>query len=168
MTLSRRSILAASLSLALPVRALADTRLFTDSQFVERDRFSVEIVGKGPDLVFVPGLSSSRDTWRATAERLKGSYRLHLIQLAGFAGEPARANATGEFMVPVADAIDAYLVEARLAPATYVGHSLGGTLGLYLAQKQPAHFKKMMVVDSLPFLALAMGFPTAPLVAWKG
>ena len=57
-------------------------RLFPDSQMIVRDRISVEVSGKGPDLVFVPGLASSRQTWRATAERLRAHYRLHLVPVA--------------------------------------------------------------------------------------
>ena len=126
-------------------------RLFGDSRLVVRDRFSDEIVGKGPDLVFIPGLASSRVTWKATAERLRGHYRLHLIQIAGFAGEPTRGNATGDVLIPTAEAIDAYLVEQKLTPATVIGHSLGGTTTLYLAEKHPEHLKKALMVDALPF-----------------
>ena len=126
-------------------------KLFTDSRLVVRDRFSDEIVGKGPDLVLIPGLASSRATWKATAERLRGHYRLHLIQIAGFAGEPARGNAGGEVLIPTAEAIDAYLVEQKLTPATLIGHSLGGTTTLYLAEKHGAHLKKALMVDALPF-----------------
>jgi pimeloyl-[acyl-carrier protein] methyl ester esterase len=126
-------------------------KLFPDSKVVVRDRFSDEVVGKGPDLVFIPGLASSRATWRATAERLRGHYRLHLIQIAGFAGEPARANAAGDVLVPTAEAIDAYLVEQKLSPATAIGHSLGGTTLLYLSEKHPEHLKKVLIVDALPF-----------------
>jgi pimeloyl-ACP methyl ester carboxylesterase len=118
---------------------------------VVRDRFSDEIVGKGPDLVFIPGLASSRLTWKATAQRLRGHYRLHLIQIAGFAGEPARGNATGDVLIPTAEAVDAYLVEQRLTPATVIGHSLGGTTTLYLAEKHGDHLKKALMVDALPF-----------------
>ncbi|HUO92136.1 MAG TPA: alpha/beta hydrolase [Rhizomicrobium sp.] len=128
---------------------------------VVRDRFSDEIVGQGPDLVFIPGLASSRDTWKSVAERLKDHYRLHLIQVAGFAGEPARANAQGPVLVPTAEAIDAYLVEQHLAPATIIGHSLGGTMILYLAEHHPADLKKAMIVDSLPFYATLMMGPNA-------
>ena len=134
-------------------------RLFADSKLVVRDRFSDEIIGKGPDLVFIPGLSSSRATWKATAERLRGKHRLHLIQIAGFSGEPARANATGDVLVPTAEAIDAYLVEQKLTPATLIGHSLGGTTVLYLAEKHPEHLKKAMMVDALPFLPQMQGNP---------
>ena len=148
--------------LAGPAMAQTDpNRLFSDSKIVVRDRFSDEVVGKGPDLVFIPGLASSRTTWKATAERLRGKYRLHLIQVAGFSGEPARGNAAGEVVVPTAEAIDDYLVEQKLSPAVVVGHSLGGTMVLYLAQKRPEHLRKALVVDALPFYAVAMMGPTA-------
>jgi pimeloyl-ACP methyl ester carboxylesterase len=135
-------------------------QLFADSRLVVRDRFSDEIVGKGRDVVFIPGLASSRATWKATAERLRGKYRVHLIQIAGFAGEPARGNAEGDVLIPTAEAIDAYLVEQKLSPATVVGHSLGGTTLIYLAQTHPEHLKKVLIVDALPFLG-GMRSPTA-------
>jgi pimeloyl-[acyl-carrier protein] methyl ester esterase len=126
-------------------------RLFADSKLVVRDRFSDEIVGKGPDLIFMPGLASSRITWKATAERLRGHYRLHLLQVAGFAGEPARGNAGGEVLIPTAEAIDAYLVEQKLTPVTFIGHSLGGTALLYLAEHHADHYRKALIVDAMPF-----------------
>ena len=90
MTRALHGLLAACLGVVLIGfgAARADNRLFPDSKLVPGDRISVEVVGRGPDLIFVPGLASSRDTWRATAERLKGRYRLHLVQVAGFAGDP--------------------------------------------------------------------------------
>ena len=137
------------------------TRLFTDSRLVVRDRITVEVVGQGPDLVFIPGLASSRETWRATAERLRGHYRLHLVQVNGFAGEPAGANTSGEVLIPTAEAIDAYLTEAKLAPATMIGHSLGGTIILYLADHHSEHLKRAFVFDSLPFYGVLFGGPQA-------
>ena len=136
-------------------------RLFADSQIIVQSRISVEVVGHGPDLVFVPGLSSSRETWRTTAERLRGRYRLHLVQVAGFAGEPLRGNAAGEILIPTAEAIDDYLVSQNLTPATLVGHSLGGTMALYLAIHHPDHLKKVMVVDALPYYGVLFGGPAA-------
>lgn len=161
------TLAAAVLALAGPAAAQTDpNRLFADSKLVVRDRFSDEIVGKGPDLVFIPGLSSSRATWKATAERLRGKYRLHLIQVAGFAGEPSRANAQGEILVPTAEAIDAYLVQQKLSPATVIGHSLGGTMSLYLAETHPEHLKKVLIVDALPFFG-GMQSPNATVESVK-
>ncbi len=150
-----RLLLGFAVALAISVPALAQpsdpNRLFSDSKIVIRDRFSDEVVGKGPDLVFIPGLASSRATWKVTAERLRGRYRLHLLQIAGFAGEPSRANASGDVLIPTAEAIDAYIVEQKLSPAVVIGHSLGGTTLLYLSEKHPEHLKKVLIVDALPF-----------------
>jgi pimeloyl-ACP methyl ester carboxylesterase len=128
-------------------------RLFEHSRIVTTDRISVEVIGKGPDVVLIPGLASSRAVWRATAERLKDRYRLHLVQVAGFAGEPPRANASGPVFAPTAQAIDDYIVAARLSPAVVVGHSMGGTIALWLAEHHPDHVKKALVVDALPWVA---------------
>jgi len=136
-------------------------RLFPDSRLTVLDRFSVEVIGHGPDLVLIPGLASSRETWKATAERLKGRYRLHLVQVAGFAGEPARANAAGEVLAPTEEAIDAYIRAQKLAPATVIGHSLGGTMALMLAERHPQDLKKVLLVDAVPFYGMSMAGPTA-------
>ena len=136
-------------------------KLFLDSRMIVRDRISVEVVGHGPDVVLVPGLASSRETWRATAERLRGHYTLHLVNVAGFAGEPARANATSPVVIPTAQAIDAYIVEQKLNRPALIGHSLGGTMGLWLAENRPEHYSKILIVDALPFFGVLMGGPMA-------
>ena len=54
-------ILVALMAVAGPAAAQTDpNRLFADSKLVLRDRFSVEVAGNGPDVVFIPGLASSR------------------------------------------------------------------------------------------------------------
>ena len=142
------------------VPAAPSLKLFADSRIVTRERFSVEVVGAGPDIVLIPGLASSRETWRRTAERLRGRYRLHLVQVAGFAGEPARANAAGPFLDPVLAELDAYMA-ALPKPPIVMGHSLGGTLGLALAERSPARMSRLLIVDSLPFYGVVMGGPSA-------
>ena len=135
-------------------------KLFPDSRMITRDRISVEVVGAGPDIVLIPGLASSRETWRSTAERLRGRYRLHLVQVAGFAGEPARANAAGPVMAPVAADLDAYLLSLPRPPIV-MGHSLGGALGLELAERSPARMSRLLIVDPLPFYGVLAGGPAA-------
>jgi hypothetical protein len=65
-------------------------------------RFSVVIEGatrgSKPDLLLIPGLASSRNVYADEAKLLTTNYRLHLIQLTGFASKPAGANATGPVM----------------------------------------------------------------------
>jgi pimeloyl-ACP methyl ester carboxylesterase len=75
------------------------------------------------------------------------------VQVAGFAGEPARANANGPVLTLTAEAIDSYIRQSGLAPAVVVGHSLGGTMILWLAEHHPEDLKKALVVDAAPWLA---------------
>lgn len=140
--------------------APAPTRLYADSKLVSTDRISVEIVGTGPDVVLIPGLASSRETWRQTADRLRGHYRLHLVQVDGFAGEAAQANAGGPVFDPVAEAISVYLGKFG-HPVPLVGHSLGGTLGLAVAERHPGLISKLMLVDTLPYYGVVFGGPDA-------
>ena len=123
------------------------------------DRLSVEVVGQGPDVILIPGLASSREVWRATADRLKATHRVHLVQLAGFAGEPW-SHGDGAFVQPEVDALARYIREAGLTRPAVVGHSLGGLSGLLLAQRHPALVGRLMTVDSLPFYSAMFG-PTA-------
>lgn len=89
------------------------------------DRLSVEVVGAGPDVILIPGLSSSREVWRATADRLKATHRVHLVQLAGFAGKPW-AHGDGAFVQPEVYELARYIREAGLDRPAVIGHSMGG------------------------------------------
>ncbi len=120
------------------------------------DRLSVEVVGSGPDVILIPGYASSREVWRAEAERLKASHRVHLVQLAGFAGEPW-AHGDGPFVQPMADELARYVREEGLARPTVVGHSMGGMTSLLLAQQHPELVGRVMSVDSLPFFSALFG-----------
>src|ERR1043165_6358547 len=57
-------------------------------------RFSVEVRGSGPDVILIPGLTEGRNVWAGTVRAVPG-YRYHLVQVAGFGGEPARGNERG-------------------------------------------------------------------------
>jgi pimeloyl-ACP methyl ester carboxylesterase len=121
-------------------------------------RFSIVIQGvapgKGADVILIPGLSSSRDVYAAEAKLLTANYRLHLIQIAGFAGEPAGPNATGPILAPVVEQLHQYIVTNHLQPVPVIGHSLGGLLALMLAQAHPDDVSKLLIVDTLPFYGL--------------
>ena len=119
-------------------------------------RFSVLVKGHGPDVILIPGLSSSRDVWSGTVAAVPG-YRYHLIQVAGFAGEKAGANASGAVVAPVADEIARYIAARGLQRPALVGHSMGGTLAMMAAARHPQRVGKVMVVDMLPQPAGLLG-----------
>jgi pimeloyl-ACP methyl ester carboxylesterase len=121
------------------------------------DRITVTVRGKGPDVVLIPGLACSSEVWDATATRLEGRYRLHIVQVAGFAGSLPRANAQGPVVEPTVEAIDAYIKTNKLKAPQVVGHSLGGLMGMMLALEHPEDVRKLMIVDSLPFFGALFG-----------
>ena len=121
------------------------------------DRITVTVKGAGPDVVLIPGLTCSSAVWDATVKQLEGHYRLHLVQVAGFAGTPAGGNATGPVLQPTVDAIDAYIKANKLGAPAVVGHSVGGLMGMMLALQHPEDTGKLMIVDSLPFFCVLFG-----------
>jgi pimeloyl-ACP methyl ester carboxylesterase len=121
------------------------------------DRLSVEVMGQGPDVILIPGFASSREVWRPLAQRLAATHRVHLVQLAGFAGEPW-SHGEGAFVQPAVDALARYA--KTLNKPAVIGHSMGALTGLMLAQQHPEAVGRVMSVDSLPFFSALYG-PTA-------
>jgi pimeloyl-ACP methyl ester carboxylesterase len=125
------------------------------------DRIIVTVRGKGPDVMLIPGLASSSAVWETTARHLEEHYRLHVVQVAGFAGSPSRANAQGAVIQPTVEAIHAYIKTNQLKAPRLIGHSLGGLMGGMLAVQHPEDVSRLMVVDALPFFSAAFGVKDA-------
>jgi pimeloyl-ACP methyl ester carboxylesterase len=123
-------------------------------------RISVAVRGSGPDVVLIPGLSSSRGVWNGTVAAVPG-YRYHLVQVAGFAGTAAGGNSAGPVAAPVADEIAAYIAANRLGRPAIVGHSMGGSIAMMIAARHPDVAGRVMVVDMLPSPARPFGVSPA-------
>lgn len=157
-----RALFAASaLALAVGGAALiagrAEAQTVAAPDVVFRDgRISVEVIGQGPDVILIPGFASSREVWRPLAQRLAATHRVHLVQLAGFAGEPW-THGDGRFVAPVIEALAAYVETQELERPAVIGHSMGGLSALLLAQARPDLVGRIMSVDSLPFFSALFG-----------
>ena len=147
-----RSCLAVGFLAALPAAAAAAS--------FQPSRISVAVTGKGPDVILIPGLSSGRGVWNGTVAALPG-YRYHLVQVAGFAGDPARGNARGKVVASVAEEIARYIADRRLERPALVGHSMGGSIAMMVAARFPHLPGKVMVVDMVPAATQLFGLPGA-------
>ncbi|HDS0921101.1 TPA: alpha/beta hydrolase [Pseudomonas putida] len=127
---------------------------------VAGERISVTVEGTGPDVILIPGLASSREVWAGLASTLRKQHRLHLVQVAGFAGLPAVPAVDGRVAAPVAEAVAGYIRSQRLEAPAVIGHSLGGEVALMLGARHPEQVGRLMVVDALPFYTLLID-PTA-------
>ena len=141
------ALLAPAITTAMPPDAAASTT---------GNRFSVTVQGRGPDVILVPGLGSGPDVWTATVAQLTATRRVHVVKVAGFAGEPAGANASGEITGPLAAQLAQYIHTEKLASPAVIGHSLGGEVALMLAARHPDRVGRVMVVDALPFYSLLL------------
>ncbi len=130
------------------------------------ERFSVAVTGSGPDVILIPGLASSATVWDATVADLKANHRVHVLNLAGFAGEPAGANATGDVLAPSVEALDAYIKANHLQKPAIVGHSLGGLVALMLAKSHPEDAGRLVIADSLPYVGVIFD-PNATVTAMQ-
>jgi pimeloyl-ACP methyl ester carboxylesterase len=131
--------------LVKPMRGQA----FTPTRFTVTDTGTV---GK-PDVMLIPGLASSKSVWDAEAKLLAPSYRLHILQVDGFAGSPAGPNAAAGMLPGIVEELHGYIGQAGIKPVV-VGHSMGGLLALMLAEAYPADVRKLVIVDTLPYYAV--------------
>ncbi len=158
-------VLAGIALLCAPSRAAAqkpgEVKAFAPTRFTVVDAGTV---GK-PDVVLIPGLSSSRAVWDTEAKLLAPNYRVHLVQVDGFAGAPAGVNAADGMLPGIVEELHSYIAAAKMQPVV-VGHSLGGLLTLMLADKYPADVRKLVIVDSLPYYAVLFN-PAATVDAVK-
>ncbi|HET6638467.1 MAG TPA: alpha/beta hydrolase [Gemmatimonadota bacterium] len=142
---------------AVAVLALSACATTAGHEFVS-DRISVVARGSGPDVILIPGLTGHReDAWGGVIETLDDRYRLHLVQVNGFAGVPPGANAEGPVSAPVAEEIARYIQKAGLVRPAVIGHSMGGTIGMMLAARHPDAVGRLMIVDMMPSMASWFG-----------
>ena len=92
--------------------------------------------GSGPAVALVHGLGGFAGNWRAIAPALAAERRVIVPELPGHGrSEPLRAAPT---LDPFAEAMLAVLEAEDALPAPWVGHSLGGLVGLRAAARRPA------------------------------
>ncbi|MCU0443414.1 MAG: alpha/beta hydrolase [Microscillaceae bacterium] len=127
--------------------ALAGTNLYAQQSF------TVEIKGKGKPILLFPGFGCSGKMWDETVAQLATKYKCYIYTFAGFGN--VKPIDTLWFKT-IKNDIEKYIKKHRLKKASLLGHSLGGTLSLWLAADEPKWFNKIILVDALPASAALM------------
>ncbi len=144
--------------LAAIVMLLLSACATTPGREFASDRITVITYGSGPDVILIPGLAGHREeAWGGVIETLDDRYRLHLVQVHGFAGTAPGANVEGPVSAPVAEELARYVRETGLARPAVIGHSMGGTIGMMLTARHPDDVGRLMVVDMMPFMGELFG-----------
>ena len=120
----------------------------------------VEKYGSGTQvLVLVPGLAGGSWVWQGTIGEFASGHTVYAITLPGFDGhaatdkKPLFATFLSDFWT--------FLAVERLGKPVVIGHSLGATLAIALAEQHSERLAGIVAVDGLPvFPALAFATPS--------
>jgi monooxygenase len=102
-------------------------------------------VGHGPPLLLLHGLGLSHLSWAATAAFAE-HFTVYILDLPGF-GYSDKPTCYGSAQ-RLATFVDRFLASLALERVTVVGHSMGGTVALWLAVEHPARVERLVVANA--------------------
>jgi pimeloyl-ACP methyl ester carboxylesterase len=103
----------------------------------------------GSALVLIPGMASGAWVWQDLVRTLSADHVLYVVTLPGFDGRPA---IEGDAVQATRKALADLITTRRLDKPVLVGHSLGGTLALALAEDMPGAVGGVVSIDGLPVM----------------
>ena len=109
--------------------------------------FKVTVKGTGQPVLLFPGFTCTGAVWENTVAELSKKYECHVFTFAGF-GEVKPI--VKPWFPKIKNSVEAYVKDNNLRNTIVIGHSLGGTLGLWLATEEEHFYSKIIVVDALP------------------
>lgn len=144
------AVLAASmLWTAVPVNAALPPPLPKPAGSFDAGSIHVDVYGTAgkPALVFIPGLTCGPWEWAGEIARYSPNYSIYALTLPGFDGRPGIS--TPLFQTVTAD-FWSMLAAHNVQRPVLIGHSLGGTLAIVLAEQHSDRLRGAVAVDGLP------------------
>jgi len=113
---------------------------------------ALQVVDRGPrggsPIVLIHGFTAAIDWWDRMMPRLERKHRVVAVDLLGHGG--SEKPSSGYSVEDQADLIAEALGRLSVRGATVVGHSLGGTVGVALAERSPRLVDRLVVIDTTP------------------
>lgn len=115
----------------------------------------VDSGGDRPVLLFVHGLSSSLSFWDLQLAKFSADYRVIALDLPGY-GASDRPDVP--YTPPwYADTVVAFLDTIGLERVTWVGHSMGGQIGMHAALRHPERLDRLILAAPAGFEKFSPG-----------
>ncbi len=148
-TLICAALMLAALLVAAPAWAAVGPPLPKPASSFNAGSMRVDVYGTPgkPALVFIPGLACGPWEWSAEIERLAPSYTIYALTLPGFDGV---ATASGDLFASTSGDVWSMLQSHQISKPILIGHSLGGTLAIMLAEQHSDRLGGVIAVDGLP------------------
>lgn len=112
----------------------------------------------GRSLILIPGLGSGSWAWQDAIRAFSPDHAVYVLTLPGFDGRPAAGSAP---MANARAAVAELIASRHLDKPVIIGHSLGGTLGLAVAEDRPAEIGGLVSIDGLPVMPGTEDMPPA-------
>lgn len=126
---------------------------FTSNNLFSQAAFKVEVKGNGEPILLFPGFGCTGEVWDETVAELSKKHECHIFTFAGFGNVPPIKT---PWLLTIKNQIIQYVKEKKLNKPSLIGHSLGGTLALWLSSSETDLFRKVVVVDALTSTAALM------------
>ncbi|PCI33238.1 MAG: alpha/beta hydrolase [Flavobacteriaceae bacterium] len=128
-------------------------RSVNQSKNLDPTPFTVETIGKGKPILYLPGFTVSGSIWKETIENLSLKRKSYLFSYAGF-------NGNKPIEMPWYDTIKKsiiqYIKTNNLNKIVIIGHSMGGNLAVDIASELPNRVSKIVIVEALPCMREVM------------
>ena len=112
-----------------------------------QNSFDVTVKGEGNPVLIFPGFGCTGQIWDETVTQISKNHKCYIFTFAGFGHvKPIETP----WLATIKSDLEKYIKENNLKKSTLIGHSLGGTLSLWLAADNPEWFEKIILVDALP------------------
>lgn len=117
-------------------------------QLVNGARLYYDSVGQGPAIIFHHGYTGSHDSWEEVVPALSDRFRCVVMDCrgAGDSEHTADGYTIEQYAADVVGMADALGIDRF----TYVGHSMGGVIGMELALSYPQRLEKLVLVAPAP------------------
>ena len=120
---------------------------------VKKLEFEVQIFGKGQPILLFPGFACTSEVFESVIPELSKSHEVHAFSFAGFGTVPAIET---PWFSKIKDTVENYVISKNLGNSIIIGHSMGGTLALWLSSENPDLFTQLLIVDGLPAMGALM------------
>ena len=115
--------------------------------------FEVSISGKGQPVLLFPGFACTGQEYLDLVGELPKNHKVYNFTFAGFGNVPPIEK---PWLPKIKKAIEHFVEKQNLKKPVIIGHSMGGTLGLWLAADNPELFSQLIIIDALPAMGAVM------------
>lgn len=115
----------------------------------ENPRLAYIDEGEGEVVLLVHGLASNAGFWRYNIPELSKRFRVIAVDLPGY-GKSEKGNYSYK-MTFFAEVIKKFLDELKIEKVNFIGHSMGGQIGIHFAIKYPERIQKLILASPAGF-----------------